>query len=247
MNIPSWSLGNGDDVICLAELKLGFIAQSCLAPGFTTLMANLFAMRSGETNSEMEAWQRDYLQGTGCEMYTEILSPSFVGMTFNQASVLCFTKLKLLLLAIETKSDVGKKSSEVIRFKMPVSTYLSTVKIYFFHPAAKETKIMINPRGVKIVANTVGFFIANDAEEVRRANAFCKVRKSNSLEISKIFSISMIFVSFKLINEVPRHDQKRVSLIKDRFFHINMRDDHGSNSWELVKKNFNCFRPAMTR
>ena len=37
---------------------------------------------------------------------------------------------------------------------------------------------MINPRGVKIVANTVGFFIANDAEEVRRANAFCKVRKN---------------------------------------------------------------------
>jgi len=145
MNIPSWSLSNGDDVICLAELKLGFIAQSCLAPGFTTLMANLFAMRSGETSPDMEAWQRDYLQGTGCEMYTEILSPSFVGMTFNQASVLCFTKLKLLLLAIETKSDI-----------------------------AKETKIMINPRGVKIVANTVGFFIANDAEEVRRANAFCK-------------------------------------------------------------------------
>jgi len=145
MNIPSWNLANGDDVICLAELKLGFIAQSCLAPGFTTLMANLFAMRSGDTNSDMEIWQRDYLTGTGCEMYTEILSPSFVGMTFNQASELCFTKLKLLLLAIETKCD-----------------------------EAQESKIMINPRGVKIVANTVGFFIANDAEEVRRANAFCK-------------------------------------------------------------------------
>ena len=108
MNIPSWALGNGDDVICLAELKLGFIAQSCLAPGFTTLMANLFAMRSGETSSDMDDWQRDYLQGTGCEMYTEILSPSFVGMTFNQASVLCFSKLNLLMLAIETKSDVGE-------------------------------------------------------------------------------------------------------------------------------------------
>ena len=108
MNIPSWSLGNGDDVICLAELKLGFIAQSCLAPGFTTLMANLFAMRSGETSSDMDDWQRDYLQGTGCEMYTEMLSPSFVGMTFNQASVLCFSKLNLLMLAIETKSDVGE-------------------------------------------------------------------------------------------------------------------------------------------
>ena len=34
---------------------------------------------------------------------------------------------------------------------------------------------MINPRGVKIVSNTVGFFIADDAEEVRRANHFCEV------------------------------------------------------------------------
>ena len=46
LNIPSWDWQQGDDVICLAELKLGFIAQSCLAPGFSTMMANLFAMRS---------------------------------------------------------------------------------------------------------------------------------------------------------------------------------------------------------
>jgi hypothetical protein len=30
LNIPSWDWKQGDDVICLAELKLGFIAQSCL-------------------------------------------------------------------------------------------------------------------------------------------------------------------------------------------------------------------------
>jgi len=146
LNIPSWDWKNGDDVICLAELKLGFVAQSCLAPGFTTLMANLFAMRSGETNDDMATWQKDYLQGTGCEMYTEILSPTFTGMTFSQASEICFTKLNLLLLAIEMKKEEGE-----------------------------EMKIMINPRGVKLPPNTNGFFIANDAEEVRRANAFCKV------------------------------------------------------------------------
>jgi len=179
MNIPSWSLSNGDDVICLAELKLGFIAQSCLAPGFTTLMANLFAMRSGETSPDMEAWQRDYLQGTGCEMYTEILSPSFVGMTFNQASILCFTKLKLLLLAIETKSDI-----------------------------AKETKIMINPRGVKIVANTVGFFIANDAEEVRRANAFCKACHDDIKDCNQIRKCKCKnFVSGLLAHSVIKSQQ----------------------------------------
>ncbi|MCP3664192.1 MAG: hypothetical protein GY696_17160 [Gammaproteobacteria bacterium] len=49
LNIPSWDWRRGDDVICLAELKLGFIAQSCLAPGFSTMMANLFAMRSFKT------------------------------------------------------------------------------------------------------------------------------------------------------------------------------------------------------
>ena len=49
MNIPSWDWKRGDDTVCLAELKLGFIAQSCLAPGFSTLMANLFTMRSYKT------------------------------------------------------------------------------------------------------------------------------------------------------------------------------------------------------
>ncbi|XP_011691446.1 PREDICTED: calcium-activated potassium channel slowpoke isoform X17 [Wasmannia auropunctata] len=145
LNIPSWDWKQGDDVICLAELKLGFIAQSCLAPGFSTMMANLFAMRSFKTSPDTQAWQNDYLQGTGCEMYTETLSPSFTGMTFPQASELCFTKLKLLLLAIEIKGEAGS-----------------------------DSKISINPRGAKIAANTQGFFIAQSADEVKRAWFYCK-------------------------------------------------------------------------
>ncbi|CAH1396117.1 unnamed protein product [Nezara viridula] len=145
LNIPSWDWKQGDDVICLAELKLGFIAQSCLAPGFSTMMANLFAMRSFKTSPDTQAWQNDYLQGTGCEMYTETLSPSFTAMTFPQASELCFTKLKLLLLAIEIKGEDGS-----------------------------DSKISINPRGAKISANTQGFFIAQSADEVKRAWFYCK-------------------------------------------------------------------------
>ena len=52
---------------------------------------------------------------------------------------LCFVKLKLLLLAIEVKGDDGN-----------------------------DNKISINPRGTKLPANTVGFFIAQSAEEVKR-------------------------------------------------------------------------------
>ncbi|XP_041970359.1 calcium-activated potassium channel slowpoke isoform X11 [Aricia agestis] len=145
LNIPSWDWKQGDDVICLAELKLGFIAQSCLAPGFSTMMANLFAMRSFKTSPDTQAWQNDYLQGTGCEMYTETLSTSFTGMSFSQASELCFTKLKLLLLAIEIKGEEGA-----------------------------DSKISINPRNAKIHANTQGFFIAQSADEVKRAWYYCK-------------------------------------------------------------------------
>ena len=46
LNIPSWDWKRGDDAVCIAELKLGLLAQSCIAPGFSTLMANLFATRS---------------------------------------------------------------------------------------------------------------------------------------------------------------------------------------------------------
>ena len=107
----------------------------------------------------MAAWQNDYLQGTGCEMYTETLSHSFAGMTFAQAaeweqnlyhgarltsaihcSRLCFVKLKLLLLSIEAKQGEGG-----------------------------DTKISINPRQNKITANMVGFFMAQSAEEVKRS------------------------------------------------------------------------------
>ena len=80
-----------------------------------------------------------FCEGTGCEMYTETLSPTFTGMTFAQASELCFVKLKLLLLALEVRPDDGG-----------------------------DAKISINPRGTKIPANTVGFFIAQSAEEVKR-------------------------------------------------------------------------------
>lgn len=52
---------------------------------------------------------------------------------------LCFTKLKLLLLAIELKSEDGL-----------------------------DSKIAINPRGAKISSNTQGFFIAQSADEVKR-------------------------------------------------------------------------------
>uniref|UniRef100_A0A8C1KWV0 Calcium-activated potassium channel subunit alpha-1 n=1 Tax=Cyprinus carpio TaxID=7962 RepID=A0A8C1KWV0_CYPCA len=144
LNIPSWNWKEGDDAICLAELKLGFIAQSCLAQGLSTMLANLFSMRS-YIKIEEDTWQKYYLEGVANEMYTEYLSSAFVGLSFPAVCELCYVKLKLLLIAIEYKSD------------------------------QRESSTLINPGNhVKMQEGTLGFFIASDAKEVKRALFYCK-------------------------------------------------------------------------
>ncbi|XP_047464529.1 calcium-activated potassium channel subunit alpha-1-like isoform X9 [Mugil cephalus] len=144
LNIPSWNWKEGDDAICLAELKLGFIAQSCLAQGLSTMLANLFSMRSF-IKIEEDTWQKYYLEGVANEMYTEYLSSAFVGLSFPVICELCYVKLKLLLIAIEYKSD------------------------------QRESSTLINPGNhVKMEEGTLGFFIASDAKEVKRALFYCK-------------------------------------------------------------------------
>ncbi|XP_061545896.1 calcium-activated potassium channel subunit alpha-1a isoform X12 [Phycodurus eques] len=144
LNIPSWNWKEGDDAICLAELKAGFIAQSCLAQGLSTMLANLFSMRSFIEIDE-DTWQKYYLEGVANEMYTEYLSSAFVGLSFPTVCELCYVKLKLLLIAIEYKSE------------------------------QRESSILINPGNhVKMQEGTLGFFIASDAKEVKRAFFYCK-------------------------------------------------------------------------
>uniref|UniRef100_A0AC35TLF4 BK channel n=1 Tax=Rhabditophanes sp. KR3021 TaxID=114890 RepID=A0AC35TLF4_9BILA len=158
LNIPSWDWRRGDDVICLAELKLGFIAQSCLAPGFSTMMANLFAMRSFKTSKHTPDWLNLYLCGAGMEMYTDTLSHSFTGVSFSEAAHLLFTRLGLLLLAIEMKDD-----------------------------DKKECNIAINPGPNTIIQpQTQGFFIAQSADEVKRAFYWCKQCHEDITDVSLI-------------------------------------------------------------
>ena len=42
LNIPSWNWRQGDDAVCIAELKLGLMAQSCLAP-VLHILTNFFS------------------------------------------------------------------------------------------------------------------------------------------------------------------------------------------------------------
>uniref|UniRef100_A0A8C7XJY6 Calcium-activated potassium channel subunit alpha-1 n=1 Tax=Oryzias sinensis TaxID=183150 RepID=A0A8C7XJY6_9TELE len=174
LNIPSWNWKEGDDAICLAELKLGFIAQSCLAQGLSTMLANLFSMRSF-IKIEEDTWQKYYLEGVSNEMYTEYLSSAFVGLSFPVICELCYVKLKLLLIAIEYKSDQRESRSLILI-------------------------TLINPGNhVKMQEGTLGFFIASDAKEVKRALFYCKAchddisdpKRIKKCGCKKLFGIKM--------------------------------------------------------
>jgi potassium large conductance calcium-activated channel subfamily M alpha protein 1 len=105
LNIPNWNWDKveGDDVICISELKLGLMAQNCLAPGISTYMANLFTMRSFK-GSVQNTWMDLYGYGACNEIYVENFSPAFVGLTFAQAAETCFSELGVLLVAIQDDS-----------------------------------------------------------------------------------------------------------------------------------------------
>ncbi|KAK2550715.1 Calcium-activated potassium channel subunit alpha-1 [Acropora cervicornis] len=117
LNIPSWNPKYGDDVVCISELKLGFIAQSCLSPGFSTLLANVFSMRSNDTAAltESEQWKASYIEGANLEMYTETLASSFKGMGFRQVAEFAINPLDKLIEQRTRGYFIAGSSAEVKR------------------------------------------------------------------------------------------------------------------------------------
>uniref|UniRef100_A0A0K2UBH4 Slowpoke [Drosophila melanogaster] n=1 Tax=Lepeophtheirus salmonis TaxID=72036 RepID=A0A0K2UBH4_LEPSM len=144
LNIPGWDWRRDDQAVCINELKLGFIAQSCLAPGFSTLVSNLVIMGDDGDGSKITPhWKQEYLNSSSRVVLAETLSPTFVGMKFIRAAEICYSKLNLLLLAIEERKYEGGE-------------------------------IYINPKDRIINANEIGLFITDSADSVKRAWYYCR-------------------------------------------------------------------------
>ena len=78
---------------CFNEVKLGLFAQSCLAPGFSTIMANLLvASEEQATNKKMCQWRQMYLPTTNKVILAETLSPTFAGYLFGDVASILFTR-----------------------------------------------------------------------------------------------------------------------------------------------------------
>ncbi|XP_055972642.1 potassium channel subfamily U member 1 [Sorex fumeus] len=150
--IPTWNWNNGDNIICFAELKLGFIAQGCLVPGLCTLLTSLFIKQSTKVTLKHH-WQNYFFNGMHNTILTQRLSDDFAGMSFPEVCRICFVKMHIVLIAIEHKS-----------------LFYGPSYCNFF----VSSRLMLNPPAqVKLRKNTLGFFIAESAREVRRAYLYC--------------------------------------------------------------------------
>ena len=56
--LAGWDWRRDDQAVCLNELKLGFMGQSCLAPGFSTLVSNLVIISSPDINQGKEQQEK---------------------------------------------------------------------------------------------------------------------------------------------------------------------------------------------
>ncbi|KAL1772872.1 potassium channel subfamily U member 1 [Sigmodon hispidus] len=142
--IPTWNSSAGDNIICFAELKLGFIAQGCLVPGLCTFLTTLFIEQNQKVFPK-HPWQKYFLNSFKNKILTQRLSDDFVGMSFPEVSRLCFMKMNLMLIAIQHKSA--------------------------FHNCC--SLILNPPAQVKLNKDTLGFFIAESSQDVKRAFFYC--------------------------------------------------------------------------
>jgi potassium large conductance calcium-activated channel subfamily M alpha protein 1 len=124
----------------------------------STLVANLFYTINVEkfvlTESEHEAWKKDYVHGMSTELYAGAFSEAFEGMTFHEAARICYKKLNIVLIAVDN-IERGMCSS-------------------YINPSPKS-----HPH-LHITSKTMlGYFIAEDQKQVLNVSIYCECCDGN--------------------------------------------------------------------
>ncbi|KAJ3000871.1 hypothetical protein HDV02_002334 [Globomyces sp. JEL0801] len=97
--------GLADHILCIDEFKLGMAAQSCLAPGFSTLLYLLTNSISEKTGGDLQSygdkeWIREYLNGAVMELYEIKLSETYQNIKFGDAAIAVFKHFGVILFAL---------------------------------------------------------------------------------------------------------------------------------------------------
>ena len=157
-NIEGWKIGR-DIALCLNELKLGLLAQSCICPGISTLIANLFYTSNFPVLNifkETDTWKELYISGASNEIYASHFSHQFERKTFHEAAMICYQQLALILLSVEKIE--GK------------------TRTCFVNPSPISNPDLVIESGEE---GMLGYFIGQDSDHVSIVATYCKCCHGN--------------------------------------------------------------------
>ena len=160
-NIEGWKIGR-DIALCLNELKLGLLAQSCTCPGISTLVANLFYISDFSALNifkEKDAWKEQYIEGVSNEIYASHFSQYFERKSFHEAAKICYNKLGLILISLEKIE--GK------------------VRTCYVNPSPNSNPNLVIESGKD---GMLGYFIGQDADHVSVVASYCECCHGNIKE-----------------------------------------------------------------
>ncbi|CAK9007506.1 Calcium-activated potassium channel subunit alpha-1 (BK channel) (BKCA alpha) (Calcium-activated potassium channel [Durusdinium trenchii] len=96
-------------VLCAEQAKLQIFAKSCVCPGFSTFVGNLFrsvefkqstGQNTGERDPTLLSWEQEYMNGASYEIYKTPLGTAFAGLTFLQVAQVLYETVGILPIAL---------------------------------------------------------------------------------------------------------------------------------------------------
>ncbi|KAJ1657012.1 hypothetical protein IWQ61_003517 [Dispira simplex] len=148
--------------ICIDELRLGLLAQSCVIPGFASLLHLLTTSITDHTCDQIltslqdrprMSWIKEYIRGATQEIYPITFSEFMVGCTFTQAAEVIYSHFGATLFALRIKESSRRGS---------VSG----------SGTGKKWRLIINPVHHVLTGGEMGFAIATTSEIAQAISKF---------------------------------------------------------------------------
>lgn len=150
--------------------KLGLIAQSCMIPGYSTMISNMISSLSFlETENFEQTYEhyhpqqvRTYFEGASREMYVVMLSLSYLNLTFAEAAQKAFdhSNGSVTLMAVELKLDQVKHRRYGRRHNDDDGQQ---------HLVHEDSRVLLNPGTLLRMAHQMKVYaLADDLESIIR-------------------------------------------------------------------------------
>ncbi|EQC42791.1 hypothetical protein SDRG_00512 [Saprolegnia diclina VS20] len=120
-------------ILCIDQHKLSLLAKSCLCPGLSTLVCNLFRSAILPEGHSTVEWRREYLLGTSLEIYTTAVPEYLVNLSFTKAADVIYDIFDGEVVLVGVHEDVLPETSS---FQPAVATYLSPAPASLLHAIA---------------------------------------------------------------------------------------------------------------